>query len=83
MMNVQRVINSTHNVYIFVCPSLPYPCKRVLIEANSITNAINHFFETTRFSYEDLKDIRGFYFDKNGVQKEMDLKGAYRRRVNG
>ena len=49
MMNVQRIINSTHNVYIFVCPSLPYPCKRVLIEANSITNAINHFFETINF----------------------------------
>lgn len=82
-MDVQRLINSSHNVYIFICPDLPSPNKRVLIESNSVTNAITHFFILYKVSYDDLSNIRGFYFDKNGVQKEMDLKGAYRRRVNG
>lgn len=83
MMNVQRLINGAHNVYIFICPDLPVGYKRVLIEANSITNAINLFFNSyANLTYEDLSNIRGIYFDKNGNQKEIDLKGAYRRRVN-
>ncbi len=50
------------------------------VEASSKTEAIDYFLDVYRINIGTIGACKGYYFDKNGEVKNIDMLGAFKRR---
>ena len=56
--------------------------KQYLVDhfINSKSEAIDRFFDSYNINIGTIGACKGFYFNKNGEFKEIDMLGAFKRR---
>lgn len=69
-------------VYTFIIEKVNGSNIVAQIEASSKSDALDYFFDLYSIRLSTISSCKGFYFDKKGELREMDLASALRRRVS-
>ena len=77
-MNINRKCLSP--VYTFVLERFNDSNIVCQVEASSKTNAINYFLDAYNIHQGLIGACKGYYFDKMGEVKQIDMLGAFKRR---
>lgn len=70
----------TNTVYTFVFERFNGANIVCQIESNSKSEAIDRFLDSYNINIGTIGACKGFYFNKNGEFKEIDMLGAFKRR---